>query len=107
MRLDAFGAVITIIVGLGGSGSFVWAMSHIKGMQLTLELVQVGNRELRAELQHEREERHRERLDCAKEIAQMEGRVQLLTDGIGDQIASATVDALLRAQKSTPPASGM
>lgn len=97
------GAVISALVGLGGAGSFVWAMSHFKGMQITLDLVRSGNDELRTEIQHERAQRLQERVECSREIANMEGRIQLLSDGLGERIAAAAIAAALHPDRRAAP----
>lgn len=91
--------IATYLVGAGGViGITITARIYtkFKGLQTALNVVEqaVGTitttaQGLESSLAFERSERERERVDCAKEIARLEGQIQVLTSGFVDKLIDA------------------
>lgn len=103
--LELVGAVIAIVVGVGGLSATIWAVGKVKGLELTVGLLSTGNEALRAELtdagrRHAEElarteaERRASEVASAERIARLEGHNAALIDGIADKLAGAIAGKL-------------
>lgn len=110
------GAVIVgLLLAAGGLAAFVWAVSRVRGLDVTLDLLSQGNAALRAELAdgdrcHAAElERHgleledlrrtfaeRERA-CEDRIARLEGQNEALVSGIAERLADRVTERIAAA----------
>lgn len=95
--LAAVGLGLTALSVIAGG----WAVSRAASIKQTLDTVILGNDELRKvndDLRHELAAEKLQRVDdkaqARAEIARLEGKLQVITAQLGDQIAQAVVRAL-------------
>lgn len=91
------GGLLTVAALVAGG----WAVSRTSALKSTLELVILGNEELRhanddlrVKLTEAEEARAKDRAEHGREIARLEGQMQILSGHLGDRIAEAVVAAL-------------
>lgn len=104
--LSVVATVVGIAVGAGGLGATMWAIIRTRGIQLTLDLIVTGNTELRAENERLHKTVADERVECAREIAAMDGKLQVLTDGLAERIVSATIAAMQGGRRASDASGG-
>jgi len=95
--LAAIGLGLTALSVIAGG----WAVSRATSIKQTLDTVILGNDELRKvndDLRHELADekllRVEDKAQARAEIARLEGKLQVLTAQLGDQIAAAVVRAM-------------
>lgn len=100
--LQIVGGVVAGIVALGGVAAMLWAVSKVKGVEVSLSLLDTANDGLRKVVTDLQSEKVRDRehflaqlkaqeLDCARAIANLEGVVATLTGDLAGKIISAVV----------------
>lgn len=100
LLLQIVGAVVAVVVALSGIAAMLWAVSKVKGVEVSLGLLDTANdglrkvvTDLQAEKARDREhftlQLHQQEKDCASAIAKLEGVVATLTGGLADKIIAA------------------
>lgn len=103
--------ILEALGGLLGVGSLIGAVvvyGRVNGLQASVSLFSQANTELRAGNEAGQIERgamraefteklHTQELECAKQIARLEGQVAALTDGLADRIINAVMTGLQNA----------
>lgn len=108
-------AAIGVVVGLAGLYAFLWAAGKVQGTEKSIELLSSSLDAMNATLERERGERVHERDEakrsadaqdraCSARIAELEGRLELLTSRFVDRVGVSIAD-VVRAElaKTTPP----
>jgi len=100
LLLQIIGAVVAVIFAAGGLVAMLWAVSKVKGVEVSLGLLDTANdglrkvvTDLQAEKARDREhftlQLHAQEKDCATKIAKLEGQVDTLTGGLAERIIRA------------------
>ena len=108
LALELAGAILGLALSIGGASATIWAVSRVRGLDITMGLLKEGNEALRAELtDNERRSsaKHahleqtivtRERA-CEERVTRLEGQNEALRSGIAERLAEAIGDRLERA----------
>lgn len=82
--------VLSIATVLGTS----YAVIKSSANKASLDLMSVNNTELRAENADVRRKMAENERECAQQLSRLEGRVQVLQDGLGKDLGRVLADAL-------------
>lgn len=98
--LQVIGGVVATVFALGGLAAMLWAVSRVKGVEVSLGMLDTANdglrkvvTDLQAEKSRDREhfqlQLHTQEKECATKIAKLEGQIDTLTGNLADRIIRA------------------
>jgi hypothetical protein len=91
--LAIVGGLCAAIAGMGGIVGVVLLWGKQTAMASNIVLLSTANTEVRAENAELRRLMERERLDCARDIANLRGQIEALTGNLGERIIVAAAAA--------------
>lgn len=86
--------IVSVITGLGGVAATVFSYGRVKAVEGTLQLLRDENDALTSAYEGMRDRAAVERVSCAEQIAELRGRIDLLTQQFTHSIAAGVVAAV-------------
>lgn len=95
--------LVSIVTGLGGIAATVFSYGRVKAVESTLNTLRAENDALNAAYEGLRDRAEDERRTCAEQLAELRGRIDLLTQQFTHSIAAGVLAAVREADTHASP----